>query len=105
MQSLIISLVLSIIQRPEFQSLILTEVGKIPGVGGVLSELINMLTQHTSPTPTQKTITAGPSQGVKDLQISLNAAGAMPPLKVDGYFGPKTLAAIKAEAAKLGVPL
>jgi peptidoglycan hydrolase-like protein with peptidoglycan-binding domain len=33
---------------------------------------------------------------VSDLQSRLNALGAKPPLKVDGIFGPKTLAAVKA---------
>jgi hypothetical protein len=37
--------------------------------------------------------TGGP---VKKLQQRLNAAGAEPPLKVDGIFGPKTQAAVKA---------
>ena len=33
---------------------------------------------------------------VSDLQARLNALGAKPPLKADGIFGPKTLAAVKA---------
>src|SRR6266704_5539707 len=33
---------------------------------------------------------------VSDLQARLNALGFKPPLKVDGIFGPKTLAAVKA---------
>ena len=33
---------------------------------------------------------------VSDLQSRLNALGFKPPLKVDGIFGPKTLAAVKA---------
>jgi peptidoglycan hydrolase-like protein with peptidoglycan-binding domain len=33
---------------------------------------------------------------VSDLQARLNALGAKPPLKVDGIFGPKTLAAVRA---------
>ena len=33
---------------------------------------------------------------VSDLQSRLNALGAKPPLKLDGIFGPKTLAAVKA---------
>jgi len=33
---------------------------------------------------------------VSDLQSRLNALGCKPPLKVDGIFGPKTLAAVKA---------
>src|SRR6266581_8848116 len=33
---------------------------------------------------------------VSDLQSRLNALGFKPPLKVDGKFGPKTLAAVKA---------
>ena len=33
---------------------------------------------------------------VSDLQSRLNALGAKPPLKVDGIFGPKTLAAVRA---------
>ena len=33
---------------------------------------------------------------VSDLQKRLNALGMKPPLKVDGIFGPKTLAAVKA---------
>lgn len=35
-------------------------------------------------------------KGVKKLQQRLNAAGAEPPLKVDGVFGPKTRAAVVA---------
>jgi HK97 family phage prohead protease len=33
---------------------------------------------------------------VSDLQSRLNALGAKPPLKLDGIFGPKTLAAVRA---------
>jgi peptidoglycan hydrolase-like protein with peptidoglycan-binding domain len=33
---------------------------------------------------------------VSDLQERLNAGGFKPPLKVDGIFGPKTLAAVRA---------
>ena len=33
---------------------------------------------------------------VSDLQSRLNALGFKPPLKVDGIFGPKTLAAVRA---------
>ena len=33
---------------------------------------------------------------VSDLQARLNALGFKPPLKLDGIFGPKTLAAVKA---------
>lgn len=33
---------------------------------------------------------------VSDLQARLNALGAKPPLKLDGIFGPKTLAAVRA---------
>ena len=35
-------------------------------------------------------------QRVHDLQARLNALGAKPPLKLDGIFGPKTLAAVRA---------
>jgi peptidoglycan hydrolase-like protein with peptidoglycan-binding domain len=36
------------------------------------------------------------SKRVSDLQERLNAGGFKPPLKVDGIFGPKTLAAVRA---------
>jgi peptidoglycan hydrolase-like protein with peptidoglycan-binding domain len=41
--------------------------------------------------------------GMEWLQQALNAAGANPPLSVDGLIGPKTEAALKAFQQKLGV--
>lgn len=40
---------------------------------------------------------------VSDLQARLNALGAKPPLKIDGKFGPKTLAAVRAFQAAHGL--
>lgn len=45
-------------------------------------------------TPTLRRGSTGPA--VKKLQEALNARGAEPPLKVDGIFGPKTEAAVRA---------
>lgn len=50
------------------------------------------------PTPTNQHPVGQGETGkrVSDLQARLNALGAKPPLKLDGIFGPKTLAAVKA---------
>ena len=54
--------------------------------------------KDTRPTPTNEhPVGQGEtSKRVSDLQERLNAGGFKPPLKVDGIFGPKTLAAVKA---------
>jgi HK97 family phage prohead protease len=53
---------------------------------------------HHRPTPSNQHPVGQGETGkrVSDLQSRLNALGAKPPLKVDGIFGPKTLAAVKA---------
>jgi hypothetical protein len=50
------------------------------------------------PTPTNQHPVGTGEHGkrVSDLQSRLNALGFKPPLKVDGIFGPKTLAAVRA---------
>lgn len=55
-------------------------------------------TKDTRPTPTNQHPVGRGETGkrVSDLQARLNAEGFKPPLKVDGVFGPKTLAAVKA---------
>ena len=54
--------------------------------------------KDTRPTPTNQHPVGQGETGkrVSDLQERLNAGGFKPPLKVDGIFGPKTLAAVKA---------
>jgi HK97 family phage prohead protease len=54
--------------------------------------------KDTRPTPTSQHPVGQGETGkrVSDLQERLNAGGFKPPLKVDGIFGPKTLAAVKA---------
>jgi HK97 family phage prohead protease len=54
--------------------------------------------KDTRPTPTNAhPVGQGEtSKRVSDLQERLNAGGFKPPLKVDGIFGPKTLAAVRA---------
>lgn len=42
-------------------------------------------------------------QAVRHLQALLNAAGAHPPLAVDGWFGPTTLAAVVAAQGRAGL--
>ena len=44
------------------------------------------------------------SQDVKSLQVKLNELGASPSLKVDGDFGPKTMAALSAMQKKNDLP-
>ncbi len=105
MQDMLMNLLSSLVANPDIQKLILAEIAKIPGFGGIVSEIISMFLKTTAPSSTPKTIQAGPSQTVKNLQTALNASGTSPSLTVDGYFGPKTEAALKAAAAKLGVHL
>jgi peptidoglycan hydrolase-like protein with peptidoglycan-binding domain len=52
----------------------------------------------TRPTPTNAHPVGRGETGkrVSDLQARLNALGFKPPLKVDGVFGPETLAAVRA---------
>jgi peptidoglycan hydrolase-like protein with peptidoglycan-binding domain len=54
--------------------------------------------KDTRPTPSSEHPVGRGETGkrVSDLQERLNAGGFKPPLKVDGIFGPKTLAAVKA---------
>jgi len=54
--------------------------------------------KDTRPTPSNQHPVGQGETGkrVSDLQSRLNTLGARPPLKVDGIFGPKTLAAVKA---------
>jgi peptidoglycan hydrolase-like protein with peptidoglycan-binding domain len=54
--------------------------------------------KDTRPTPTNQHPVGQGETGkrVSDLQERLNAGGFKPPLKVDGIFGPKTLAAVRA---------
>ena len=54
--------------------------------------------KDTRPTPSNQHPVGQGETGkrVSDLQERLNAEGFKPPLKVDGIFGPKTLAAVKA---------
>jgi peptidoglycan hydrolase-like protein with peptidoglycan-binding domain len=54
--------------------------------------------KDTRPTPTNQHPVGRGETGkrVSDLQERLNAGGFKPPLKVDGIFGPKTLAAVRA---------
>jgi peptidoglycan hydrolase-like protein with peptidoglycan-binding domain len=54
--------------------------------------------KDTRPTPTNAHPVGQGETGkrVSDLQERLNAGGFKPPLKVDGIFGPKTLAAVRA---------
>jgi peptidoglycan hydrolase-like protein with peptidoglycan-binding domain len=53
--------------------------------------------KDTRPTPTDAHPVGDGETGkrVSDLQARLNALGVKPPLKVDGTFGPKTLAAVR----------
>lgn len=54
-------------------------------------------TAAARPTPTNQHPVGTGERGkrVSDLQERLNALGAKPPLKADGIFGPKTLAAVR----------
>ena len=54
--------------------------------------------KDTRPTPSNEHPVGQGETGkrVSDLQERLNAGGFKPPLKVDGIFGPKTLAAVRA---------
>ena len=54
--------------------------------------------KDTRPTPSNARPVGKGETGkrVSDLQARLNALGAKPPLKLDGIFGPKTLAAVRA---------
>lgn len=66
---------------------------------------------YATPAPSMDAVRAGKGviqrgmsgQSVTDIQKMLNAAGASPPLALDGKFGPKTEAALRAFQAKHGV--
>ena len=71
-----------------------------PTVTSLLSSLGNAFRTPSAPTPDTKVPV--PNEAIKHLQTMLNVALALiPPLKVDGWLGPKTDAAIEAAIVKL----
>ena len=72
--------------------------GQFAAASGSGSKASGGKTAHPRPTPSNEHPVGRGETGkrVSDLQERLNALGFKPPLKVDGIFGPKTLAAVKA---------
>lgn len=60
-------------------------------------------TATVKPIAAPKPITSSDSANIAAIQNRLNAAGASPPLVVDGISGPKTTAAIKAFQSSHGI--
>jgi hypothetical protein len=67
-----------------------------PSGGGKSSGAKSSHDARPAPTNAHPVGTGEHGKRVSDLQSRLNALGFKPPLKVDGIFGPKTLAAVRA---------
>lgn len=78
----------------------------LPFILAILQSAASTWKTDKPPAPPPTTIPAGtvpvPDEAIKSLQTFLNAVLALnPPLKVDGWLGPKTDAAIEEGIARL----